>query len=173
VTITVASFRVDFPEFGSTTNYPSSGISYYLALSGLLLNKRRFGQPGATVTNPPNNMYDMAQELFVAHHVVLEATAQRAAAVGGVPGSVTGPISGKTTGPISVSYDPGSVVSTDAGFWNQTVYGLRFWRMMQMFGAGPVQLGVGGGYCGPCFNGVPLNGPAWPGPIFQGVGPVN
>lgn len=171
--ITVASFRIDFQEFASVANFPSSGISYYLALSGLLLNRRRFGPPAVAVTNPPSCMYDMAQELFVAHHVSLEATAQRAAAKGAVPGIVTGPLSGASTGPISVSYDSGAVVNTDDGHWNATVYGTRFRELVKMFGAGPVQLGVGGAYCGPTFNGVPLNGPAWPGPVFLTCGSVN
>jgi hypothetical protein len=171
--ITVASFRVDFPEFGSTADYPSSGINYYLALSGLLLNRRRFGRPGTTVTNPPNNMYDMAQELFVAHHVSLEAVAQRAAAAGKVPGTVTGPLSGGSTGPISVSYDTGAVINLEAGHWNSTVYGLRFRELVKMFGAGPVQIGIGGCLGAPFFNGVPLNGPAWPGPVFLGLGSIN
>lgn len=173
MTVTVASFRQDFPEFANTASYPSSGITYYLALSGLLLNQRRFGPPGATVTNPPNNMYDMAQELFVAHHVVMEADAQRAAAAGSVPGRVTGPISSASTGPISISYSSGEVVDLSKGHWNQTVYGTRFKDLCNMFGAGPVQLGVGGAYCGPYFNGVPLNGPAWPGPVFLPYGAIN
>jgi hypothetical protein len=171
--ITVSSFRLDFPEFASTADYPSSGITYYLTLSGLLLNRRRFGQPGTTVTNPPSNMYDMAQELFVAHHVVLEAKAQRAAAAGAVPGEVTGPVASKSTGPISVSYDNGAVVDVNASHWNNTIYGLRFKSLVNMFGAGPVQLGVGGFPCGQVFNGVPLNGPAWPGLWFIGLGSVN
>lgn len=171
--ITVSSFRVDFPEFRSSADYPSSLISYYLALSGLLLNQRRFGLPGATVTNPPNNMYDMAQELFVAHHVVLEARAQRAALKGAVPGQTTGPVSGKSTGPISISYSPGDSVELDAGHWNDSEYGKRFYRLVRLFGAGGLQLGAGGAYCGPVFNGVPLNGPAWPGPIYLTLGPIN
>lgn len=171
--ITVASFRQDFTEFASVVDYPSSGITYYLALSGLLLNKRRFGPPGPTVTVPPNNMYDMAQELFVAHHVALEAVAQRAAASGAVPGTVKGPLSSASTGPISVSYDSGAVVDIKASHWNNTVYGTRFQALVRMFGAGPVQLGIGGGYCSPTFNGVPLNGPAWPGLVFIGYGAIN
>lgn len=171
--ITVASFRVDLPEFASTPDYPSSLIQYYIALSGLLLNQRRFGRPGTTVTNPPANIYDMAQEMFVAHHVVLEARAQRAALNGAIPGEANGPVNSKSTGPISISYDAGATVDEKAGHWNTTIYGQRFWRFVQMFGAGPVQLGIGGRYCGPVFNGIPLDGPAWPGPIFLNYGAIN
>ena len=171
--ITPNSFRIDFPEFASTVDFPSSILNYYIALSGLLLNKQRFGRPGATVTNPPNNMYDMAQELFVAHHVVLERNAQIAARSGGVPGEARGPVTSKSSGPISISYDAGASVDQNAGHWNDTEYGKRFWSLVQMFGAGPIQVGIGAAWPGPCFNGVPLNGPAWPGPIWLGVGPVN
>ena len=173
MTVTVASFRQDFPEFNSTVNYPSSGITFYLTLAGLLINQNRFGPPAATVTNPPTTIYDMAVELFVAHHVVLEARAQRAAAAGATPGEASGPVSGKSTGPISISYDAGAAVDEKAGHWNDTEYGRRFWQLVRMFGAGPVQLGVGGFPRGPVFNGVPLDGPAWPGFIFQGLGSIN
>lgn len=171
--ITVNSFRVDLPEFASAPDYPSTLINYYIVLGGLLVSQRRFGPPGATVTNPPNNIYDMALEMFVAHNVVLEAKAQRAALAGGIPGDSTGAISGKSTGPISVSYDNSASLDPEAGHWNDTEYGKRFWKLVRMFGAGPVQLGYGGLYCGPTFNNTPLNGPAWPGPIFLPLGPVN
>lgn len=164
---------MDFQEFASTPDYPSSLITYYLALSGLLLNQQRWGPPAATVTNPPTCMYDMAQELFVAHHIVLEVTALRASLAGGVPGAVTGPVQAKSTGPISVSYDTGASVGEGDTHWNDTIYGIRFRRLSRMFGAGPIQLGIGCGPSGPWFNGVNLNGPAWPGPIWLCAGPVN
>lgn len=171
--ITVSSFRLDFPEFASVPDYPSSGINYYLSLAGLLINQNRFGPSAAGVTNPPTTIYDMAVEQFVAHHVVLEARAQRAAAAGAIPGEASGPVSGKSTGPISVSYDAGAAVDEKAGHWNDTEYGRRFWQLVRMFGAGPVQLGIGGFPRCPTFNGVPLDGPAWPGFVFLNLGSIN
>lgn len=154
--ITAASFRIDFPEFGSSVDYPTSVINYYLALAGMLLNKRRFGQPAATVSNPPTVMYDMATELFIAHFITLEAQARKAAQSGGTPGLVQGPTNSKAVGPVSISFDSQAVVYPDAGHWNATMYGIRFMNLVNMFGAGPVQIGVG---VTPWFVGG-----AWPGP---------
>lgn len=170
--ITVASFRLDFPEFQSTADYPSSAVTYYIALGGLLLNQNRFGPPTSAVSNPPSCMFDMALELFVAHHLVLERAAQVAASAGGLPGEARGAVSGKSAGPLSVSYDAGASVDPNAGHWNDTEYGKRFWRMVLMFGAGVVQVGVG---CAPglTFNNVPLNGPAYCGPWYLIDGSIN
>jgi hypothetical protein len=158
VTITAASFKIDFPEFASDTAYPPSVINYYLALAGFMLNKNRFGQPGPAPANPPTTIYDMVTELFVAHHVAIEKQAMNAAAGGGVPGVTTGPVASKSVGPVSVSYDSGAVISTDAGFWNQTMYGLRMWKFIQLYGAGPIQIGIGYAPYGA--------GSAWPGPLI-------
>jgi Protein of unknown function (DUF4054) len=159
-------------EFASTVDYPSLILNYYIVLGGLLLNKGRFGPPSTTVSNPPSNIYDFVLELFVAHHVVLERNAQIAALSGGVPGEARGAVAGKSTGPISVNYAAGDSLDKDAGHWNDTEYGKRFWRFVLMYGAGAVQIGIGG-WCGaPVFNGIPLNGPAWPGPLL-GWGAIN
>lgn len=159
MSVTPASFRQDFPEFNANPPYTDSLIQYYLVLAGLLLNKNRWGLPSTAANSPPNNMYDMATELFVAHHIAIEAAAQKAAAAGGMPGSPQGPTTSKHVGPISVSYDAGSVLETGAGFWNTTMYGTRFYRLMMMFGAGPVQVNIGR-------DPTPWNGPAWPGPLI-------
>ena len=171
--ITVASMRLDLPEFSSTADYPSSVMAYYIALAGLLLNSGPFGGTSSVVTSPPSCVYDFALEMFVAHHLVLERAAQIAAAGGGNPGEARGAVSSKSTGPISVSYDAGSSLDRLAGHWNDTEYGKRFWKFVRLFGAGPVQVGVGCGPCGPVFNGVPLNGPAYPGPWYLSLGSIN
>lgn len=155
--ITATSFRVDLPEFGSIPTYPTSVINYYIALAGLMLSPTRFGAPTTAVSNPPTGMYDMAMEMFVAHHLAIEKQAMDAARTGATPGITTGPVSSKSVGPVSISYASGDVVSKDAGFWNQTVYGLRFWRLIQIFGAGPIQVGVG-------YTPWWVGG-AWPGPL--------
>ncbi len=155
--VTATSFRIDFPEFRSIPDYPTSVINYYLTLAGFLLNAQRFGGTVPSVSNPPSCMYDMAMELFVAHHVAIEKQAMNAAAGGGVPGVTTGPITAKGVGPVSVSYASGDVIDATAGFWNQTMYGLRFWRLIMMFGAGPIQVGVG---ATPWYSVG-----AWPGPL--------
>lgn len=171
--ITNTSFRADFPEFSSTPDYPASMLNYYNMLGSLLINKRRFGNPSPTVSTPPNNMYDMALELFMAHHIVLERRAQIAAKNGGVPGESVSAIASKNTGPISVSYENAESLDKNAGHWNDTEYGKRFWKLIQLFGAGVIQVGVGRAPMGEVFNGVPLNGPAWPGLYWLMDGSIN
>jgi hypothetical protein len=39
---------------------------------------------------------------------------------------------------VSVSYDTAAVTLTDAGHWNATTYGIQFWQLQQMAGAGGI-----------------------------------
>jgi uncharacterized protein DUF4054 len=165
--ITPASFRLDFTEFGSQSLYPDSGVQFWITMAGLLLRVERWGNPGPTSIKPApaSTIYDIATELFVAHNLALEKNAQDAARRGGTPGWSTGPISAKSVGPVSQSYSVSEGLVQDAGFWNLTTFGTRFYWLMQMFGAGPAQVGVG---CNPWGNfnggGVPWVGPdPWPG----------
>lgn len=151
--ITPAQFRTDFPEFASTTKYPNSGVTFWLNLAYALLNADRWGQ-----------QIDVGAELFVAHNLVIEAKAQAEASAGGIPGGQVGPINSKSVDKVSVGYDTGAGIQPDAGHWNLSVYGTRFIRLLRMFGAGPLFVGVG--Y-------VPgLSGQAWPGPSTI-PGPTN
>lgn len=168
--ITPASFVIDFPEFGNQSQYPVSVINYYIALARLLLNPVRWGSDGSqTAENPPTTLYDMATELFVAHHITLEYNAQRSAAAGAPPGQASGPVTSKAAGPISVSYATGDVTEPGAGHWNYTVYGQRFYSLLNMAGMGPTQFGIG---CAPypLGTGPFLPGAAWIGPVNQITG---
>ena len=145
MTIAISQFRADYPEFASTSVYPNSQVNYWLSMAYSMLNAGRF-----------KSQLDMAAELFVAHNISLEARAQAEAKNGGIPGQTTGPLSSKSVDKVSVSYDTGSGIQPDAGHWNLTIYGTRLIRMMRMFGAGPLQIGMG--------VVPPGNGQAWPGP---------
>jgi hypothetical protein len=148
MTVTVASFRNNYPEFADSVRFSVSQIGYYLNLAGLLLNAARW-----------NNLLDAGTELFVAHNLAIESLTQAEAKSKGVPGITTGPVSAKSVDKVSISYATSDAVQAGAGHWNLTVYGTRYVRLMRMFGAGPVQVGVGA---------YPLlNGPAWPGPQDQ------
>lgn len=163
--VTPASFRVDFPEFGNNSQYPTAVIQYYLALAGILLNPYRFGGTSpVAVTNPPTMLIDFVAELYVAHYITLEYQAQKAAAAGAAPGQQTGVVSGKSVGPISVSYDNMVTALENAGQWGLTIYGQRFWQLAEMAGAGPLQLTGGGGFVPPYQSfGAWAGPPVWPG----------
>ncbi len=143
--ITTQQFRYDFPEFNSTTTYPNSQIEFWLNLAYMLINPNRW-----------KRMTDLGAELFVAHHITIEARNQAEANNGGIPGQNTGPVSSKSVDKVSISYSTGDSIDPGAGHWNLTSYGTRFHKLLLLFGAGPIQIGVG---ITPA-----LNSPAWAGP---------
>lgn len=150
MTVTVASFRVAFPEFASTATYPDGEVQFWLDLSLLLLNAERWG-----------NLFDYGQMLFVAHNLALQFNAKKATASGGNPGNVQGPQTAGAVDKVSYSRNPGLVMDAKHGHWNLTVYGLRYLDLVNMVGAGPLHVGVPLG--GDQVNYYPQ---AWPGPIM-------
>ena len=130
--ITVQQFRADFPEFVSTTMYPNSGIQFWLNFAYKMINAERFG-----------DQLDVGAELFTAHFIVLEANAALTSVNGGIPGQSGGVLASKSVDKVSVSYDTGAGTEQGAGHWNLTNYGTRFKWMINMFGAGGLQLGIG------------------------------
>ena len=127
--VTVASFKTDFCEFSDITLYRDEDIAFWLKYANLLLNPNRWG-----------NLLDLGLALFVAHNLVLERQAKLASANGAPPGLATGIISAKSVDSVSISYDTNSAMEKDAGQWNLTTYGQRYYRLMRMFGAGPIQV---------------------------------
>jgi hypothetical protein len=147
MTVTVASFQANYPEFASNVRYPVSQITYYLNLAALLLNTQRWG-----------NLLDVGTELFIAHNISLEARAQEEAKSGAIPGMTTGPIGSKSVDKVSISYSTGDAIQPGAGHWNLTIYGTRWVALMRQVGMGPLYVGAGAM--------DPMNGPAWPGVIY-------
>ena len=171
MTITPASFRVDFSEFASSVTYTNSSINYWINFATLFINPCLLGGPATTVSNPPSTLYDIAVELFTAHNLVLEQPAQATAANNGVPGLTTGPISSKRVGPVSVSYDVGVGVDAEDGQYNLTIYGTRFINLYKM--AGAPGMVANGNSSGANFGPYPTFGvgQAWAGPPIWGYGP--
>ena len=143
--ISTTSFRADYTEFGSISLYPNPAIQYWINVAGMLLtNTSRWGLGSPAPVAPAATILDVATELFVAHNLALEKQADDAARRGGTPGtSVGGVVSSKSVGGVSVSYDTSSGIDEGAGHWNLTTYGTRLYRLFQLFGSGPVQVGIG------------------------------
>lgn len=129
------TFRATFRAFSDPEIYPSSLISFYLELAYIMLPAPRWMK-----------LWDYGAQLFVAHHLALEAKAQREAEAGGIPGSTIGPVGSKSAGPVSLSMDTNVAAEAGAGFWNLTTYGMRFYRLVRLVGIGGIQLGIGGIY---------------------------
>lgn len=127
--LTVARFRADFPAFSNATMYPNDSIQFWIdiVIADNLFPYHRWG---------PQQL--LAQELYVAHEITLEAysnftSARGGATIGvGVPGS-------KSVGGVSISYDNSMGTYPDMGFYAYTLYGRRLYTMMMSAGAGPVQ----------------------------------
>lgn len=129
MTVTAASFRSDFPEFTDTTRFPDQSVNLWLSVAAKWIDPDTWAE-----------LADFGTELFVAHHIIMQAQSAAAAASGGAIGAIVGPTSSKGVGPVSVSYDVGAVLIKDAAHWNQTNYGVQFYQLSQMFGAGGIQL---------------------------------
>ena len=129
MTVTAASFRVDFPEFASTGTYPDATVNFWLGLSGKMLDANRWG-----------DLLDYGTELFVAHNLTLAVRDQKASAFGGVPGAGHGVLASKTIDKVSMSYDTALAGVEGAGNWNLTTYGTRYIQLARMVGAGGLQL---------------------------------
>jgi hypothetical protein len=151
--VSVQEFRGHFTEFADTTIYPNPLICFWIDVAEKLLPANRWG-----------NMLSVGVELYAAHNIVLEAQAQKAANAGGIPGAVTGNITNKHVDKVTIGYDTTNSINPDAGHWNLTTYGNRFYRLMMMFGAGPIQVGAGPGFVPPLSSAE-----AWTGPdVFPG-----
>ncbi len=129
-----------------------------------------WGATSLTANSPPTTKADFAMELFVAHQLVLEKQAIDAANRGGDPGTKIGIQTSKGVGGVSVSYDVSAMVEKDAGYWNQTLWGMRFIKLARFVGSGPIQLGITRAPTFLFFNNWGLTGSynAWGGP-YPGI----
>lgn len=123
-------FRRDFPQFADATKFPDAQINFRLTLADTLLSEKLTGV----------KLFPYFAELFVAHYLVLFVADRRASLTGGAGGSTNGVQASKSVDKVSVSYDTGSTLNADAGFWNNSRYGAEFWQLITMFGAGGRQL---------------------------------
>lgn len=145
--VTPSSFRAQFVGYADSSVYPDPMIQAWLVLSVQFVSPDRWG----------SELVDYGQSLWTAHHLTLQAADAKVAAIGGIAGGGGGILSSKSGGGLSASYDVASVTEQGGGFWNQTSSGREFYRLSQMIGAGPVQIGTDGGY---------IQGGAWYGPTF-------
>ncbi|WP_334054182.1 DUF4054 domain-containing protein [Burkholderia cepacia] len=125
----IAQFRQSFSEFNDTTTYPDSLVQFWMTVAVSLVNADRWGE-----------LTDLGVALVTAHHLALALKDRKTAAVGGVPGQVTGPQSSKAVDKVSASYNTEAVAIKDGGFWNATMYGVRYLSTAQMMGSGGIQL---------------------------------
>jgi uncharacterized protein DUF4054 len=130
VNLTVAQFRTDFPEFADTSKYPDSLVTMWLTVAlSLVGNTQRWG-----------TLLSTAQELVTAHYLVLASRDRAAAASGATPGTPQGLVTGESASDLSTNYDVNALLLENAGLWNQTTYGQRYFALSRFAGAGGIQL---------------------------------
>lgn len=127
--ISESSFREQMPFFADATQYPSFQFNFYLNLGKKLLNVDRW-----------EDLLDYGLTLFIAHYLTLYKRGMDAASVGGDAGKIVGNETSKAVDSVSKSMDVSGVIITDAGHWNQTTWGVQFYQLLMMAGAGGVQL---------------------------------
>jgi len=121
-----ATFKTIFPEFSATAD---ATITFFITVGNGLLNVERL-----------DTSLEYGLALFTAHHVAIANKDSAAATAGAIPGTVGGVVTSKSVDKVSVSYD-GTLGSYEgAGFWNQTNYGVRFYQLARMVGAGGYQV---------------------------------
>lgn len=125
----IATFRENFPEFADVAAYPDSTVTFWSTVAEKMVIECVW-----------QNMYSEGVQLYVAHELVLARQNAQAASTGGLPGQGGGIANSKTVGSVSVGYDATTQSEKDAGWWNLTNYGKQFYRLMQIFGAGVIQL---------------------------------
>lgn len=124
-----STLRAHFPEFADTTAYPDASIAFWFTVADLAVPSTVWGE-----------LWDQGCELYVGHHLAIAARDQQAVEAGGVPGEVRGPQTAKSVDKVSVAFDSGAVTHAGAGFWNMTTYGIRFYNLVRIVGAGGIQL---------------------------------
>ena len=148
--ITPAQMVVDIPAFADATTFPQPMLQYWLTNAYALLSAQRWG-----------SLLDLGAEMFAAHECLLEARIMAEMANGEIAGTTTGAISSKSVDKVSVAFDTSNSTEKGAGYYNTTVYGMRFWKLMRRVGAGPIHLG-GSGFENPLNSAF-----AWPGPFYS------
>lgn len=147
MTVTVDSFRAEYPEFADAGRYPSPMLQTAIVLAGKMMDGARWG-----------DLLDHGTSLVVAHRATMRRKAMVDATFGKIPGAASGPVSSKGVDKVNMSFDTAAVNEEGAGHWNLTTYGQEYIRLARIIGMGPVQIGApdanssaptGGFYAGP------------------------
>lgn len=167
--INPTNFRQGFMgAFANVDSYPDEAIGFWIGIAYLMLPVNRWGPSVESTALPPTALLDYGVMFFVAHQLALEDQSRKAAARGATPGLQTGAIASNSVGPVSRSYNTAAGITADAGHWNLTTYGTRFYELLMMVGMGPVTENGGyppygfGGFGGAFAPGP--NAPPWIGP---------
>lgn len=143
-TLLYADFIAGFPEFTDQTFFPVATFNFWALQADDNTGWTRRMTPGQQM---------LAKCLYVAHNVALARRDVVMSAMGNAPGQVTGALASKSVDKVAASYSATTTID-NAGPWNATLYGQRFYQMMRgintaMYVPGPSRRGgYGYGYGG-------------------------
>lgn len=127
--LTYQDFIVAFPEFSDEVSWPVLRVEMRIELANQFV--RVCGLSDAVAAH--------LKGLYVGHYLAAYGPSSESGELAnGSEGS--GIVSSKSVDGASVSYDTVTGAEAGAGFWNLTKYGREYWQLMQMLGAGGVQL---------------------------------
>lgn len=115
--------------------YSDALITFWLGVASNLVDPTRWGA-----------LANQGTALLTAHYLVLAndaaqaSAAQLAAGGAGELGTVIGPEVAKTVDGVSITQDVASVTIAGAGNFNLTQYGVQYWQLARMMGAGGMQV---------------------------------
>ena len=142
-----AQFRGMFPAFADSAKYPDVMLVLWAGVAVSMVGASRWGE-----------QVQLGRALFIAHNLTIDGMSGAEAARGGFAGLLRGPIVSESGDKVSVAFATANLMDPSAGHWNMTVYGVRYWSLMRIFGAGPIQVapcitdGQAGAYGGPLFG---------------------
>lgn len=120
-------FRETFPEI-TEDKYPDAAVRIRLLFADKFFAVDRFEDAEVRAH---------VMGLYAAHYL----TAYGSTASGGNGnGGTLGVVASKSVDGASVSYDTSTGTEEGAGFWNMTAYGRELYQLMQIFGAGGIQI---------------------------------
>jgi hypothetical protein len=155
MTVTVDEFRGAFPAFADPIKYPDAQISFYLTLGYTMHNADKWG-----------NLLDFGVQLWTAHSLSMDAM-NTAGGANARPGALAGNVTSMSADGVSWSRDFGSVMDAKAGHWNLTSFGLRWRDLMNLVGAGPLQVGAPDVYDAWLSGATQSGGVGWSGPWWN------
>jgi hypothetical protein len=124
--ITPSQFRVDFPSFADTTQFPDAQVQRFLDLSGVMIDTSLWG-----------SFSTMGMELITAHFLTMQG--YFLAINAGMPfpaGMAMGIPTSKSVSKVSVGKDIASFMVDGGGPWNYTIYGQQFMWWAMLVGTG-------------------------------------
>ena len=122
MTVTVISFRTQYPEF-TVALYSDQAVTFWLDIAMKRVNP-----------NIWTDLTDLGVLLFTAHNCLLSNLTSSA------QGGNVNIANSKSVDRVSVSFDTTTSSNQDAGTYNLTTYGKQFWEYSRLFGMGALQL---------------------------------